>query len=80
MRKSGSFALMQNVSIRTRVFGGFGVVLALLATLAFVAQRALAVVETEACESSRPRTRTLARSTILRSGLAKPIIPLSRRR
>jgi hypothetical protein len=48
MRKSGSFALLQNVSIRTRVFGGFGIVLALLAALAFVAQRALAVVETEA--------------------------------
>jgi methyl-accepting chemotaxis protein len=45
MRK---FAPLQNVSIRTRVFGGFGIVLALLATLAFVAQRALSVVETEA--------------------------------
>jgi methyl-accepting chemotaxis protein len=48
MRKSGSFAPLKNVSIRIRVFGGFGIVLALLATLAFVAQRALAVVETEA--------------------------------
>ena len=48
MRKLGSFAPLQNVSIRTRIFGGFGIVLALLATLAFVAQRALAVVETEA--------------------------------
>ncbi|MBR0846197.1 HAMP domain-containing protein [Bradyrhizobium diazoefficiens] len=48
MRKSASFALLQNVPIRIRVFGGFGIVLALLATLAFVAQRALAVVEREA--------------------------------
>ena len=48
MRKSGSFAPLQNVSIRTRIFGGFGIVLALLAALAFVAHRALAVVETEA--------------------------------
>jgi methyl-accepting chemotaxis protein len=48
MRKLGSIFSLQNVSIRTRIFGGFAIVLALLATLAFVAQRALAVVETEA--------------------------------
>jgi methyl-accepting chemotaxis protein len=47
MRKFGSFAPLQNISIRARVFGGFGIVLALLVALAFVAQRALAVVETE---------------------------------
>jgi methyl-accepting chemotaxis protein len=48
MRKLASIISLQNVSIRTRIFGGFAIVLALLATLAFVAQRALAVVETEA--------------------------------
>jgi methyl-accepting chemotaxis protein len=48
MRKSGSFATLQNVSIRRRIFGGFGIVLVLLAALAFVAQRALAVVKIEA--------------------------------
>jgi methyl-accepting chemotaxis protein len=46
-------ATLRNLSIRARVFGGFGIVLALLAVLAFIAHRALVVIDAEANSLSK---------------------------
>jgi len=48
MRFLSSLAFLRHVSIRTRIFGGFAIVLGLLAAIACIAQHALAVVDTEA--------------------------------
>jgi methyl-accepting chemotaxis protein len=47
MRRLGSLISLRNLSIRIRIFGGFGIVLVLLAALASIAQWAFAMVNSE---------------------------------